>query len=100
MASRRYNYVVWTDALEHWDLFELWRAFGRFAITSGRMQPWTVLKLLDINGRPDEKISLSGRMLLTDERPDGIPRCPDGWQGAEINPWKRHRIFPKNIAEE
>jgi hypothetical protein len=34
-------------------------------------------KLLDIDGRPDGKISSSGQMLLTDERPDGIPRRPD-----------------------
>jgi hypothetical protein len=24
-------------------------------------------------------------MLLTDERPDGIPCPPDGWQGTKIN---------------
>jgi hypothetical protein len=36
------------------------------------------LKLLDTDGRPDKKFSSSGRMLLTDERPDGIPRRPDG----------------------
>jgi len=35
------------------------------------------LKLLDIDGRPDEKFSSSGRMLLTDERPDKIPCRPD-----------------------
>jgi hypothetical protein len=36
------------------------------------------LKILDTDGRSDGKISSSGRMLLTDERPDGIPRRPDG----------------------
>jgi len=36
------------------------------------------LKLLDTEGCPDGKISSSGQMLLTDERPDGIPRRPDG----------------------
>jgi hypothetical protein len=35
-------------------------------------------KRLDTDGRPDGKISSSRRMLLTDERPDGIPRRPDG----------------------
>jgi hypothetical protein len=35
-------------------------------------------KLLDTDGRPEGKISSSGRMLLTDERPDEIPRRPDG----------------------
>jgi hypothetical protein len=43
------------------------------------------------------KISSSGWMLLTDERPDGTPHRSDGWQGTEK---KLHRIFSKNIAEE
>jgi hypothetical protein len=57
-------------------------------------------KLLDTDGRPDEKISSSGRMLLIDKRPNGIPHRPDGLQETKINPWKLHRIFSKNIAEE
>jgi hypothetical protein len=44
------------------------------------------LKLLDTDGRPEGKFSSSGRMLLTDERPDEIPRRPDGCQGTGINP--------------
>jgi len=42
MASGRYCHVVRTDVLEHWILLELLIAFGRFSITSGRMQSWTV----------------------------------------------------------
>jgi len=42
MASGRYCHVVRTDALEHWILLELLIASGWFAITSGRMQSWTV----------------------------------------------------------
>jgi hypothetical protein len=41
-------------------------------------------KFLDTNGRPDEKFSSSGRMLLTNKRPDGIPRRPDGCKGTEL----------------
>jgi hypothetical protein len=42
------------------------------------------LKLLDTNGRPDGKFLLSGRMLLTDERSDGIPRRLDGCKGTKL----------------
>jgi len=42
------------------------------------------LKLLDIDGRSDGKFSSSGQMLLTDERPDGIPRRPDRCKGTEL----------------
>jgi len=40
------------------------------------------------------------KLLDTDGRLDGIPHHPNGWRGTEINPWKLHRIFSKNIAEE
>jgi len=35
-------------------------------------------KHLDTDKRPDEKILSSGRMLLIDDRPDGIPHRSDG----------------------
>jgi hypothetical protein len=35
-------------------------------------------RLLDTDGRPDRKFSSSERMLLTEERPEGIPRRSDG----------------------
>jgi hypothetical protein len=41
-------------------------------------------KLLDTDGHPDRKFSSSGRMLLTNERPDGIPHCLDGCKGTEL----------------
>jgi hypothetical protein len=43
-----------------------------------------LLKLLDTDGHPDGKFSSSGHMLLTNERPDGIPRHPDGCKGTEL----------------
>jgi hypothetical protein len=42
------------------------------------------LKFLDTDGHPDKKFSSSGRMLLTDERPDGIRRRPDECKGTEL----------------
>jgi hypothetical protein len=71
MASRRYCHVVRTDALEHWIILKLIIASGQFAITSGQMQSWTIRSFLDTDGRQDGKFSSSGRMLLTDERPEG-----------------------------
>jgi hypothetical protein len=41
-------------------------------------------KLLDTDGRPDRKFSSSRRMLLTEERPDGIPRRTNGCMGTEL----------------
>jgi len=41
-------------------------------------------KLLGIDGHPDGKFSSSGRMLLTGERSDGIPRRSDGCKGTEL----------------
>jgi len=41
-------------------------------------------KLLDTDEHPDKNFSLSGWMLLTDERPDGIPRRPEGCKGTEL----------------
>jgi len=41
-------------------------------------------KLLDTDGRPDGKFLSSGRILLTDERPDGIPRRLDKCKGTEL----------------
>jgi hypothetical protein len=41
-------------------------------------------KLLDTDGRPDGKFSSSGQMLLTEERPDEIPRRSDGCKGIEL----------------
>jgi len=41
-------------------------------------------KLLDTDGSPDGKFSSSGWMLLTEERPDGTPRRPDGCKGTEL----------------
>jgi hypothetical protein len=41
-------------------------------------------KFLDTDGRPNGKFSSSGRMLLTEERPEGIPRCPNGCKGTEL----------------
>jgi hypothetical protein len=40
------------------------------------------LKFLDTDGRPDGKFSSSRQMLLTEERPEGIPRRPNGWKGT------------------
>jgi hypothetical protein len=42
------------------------------------------LKFLDTDGSLDGKFSSSGRMLRTEERPDGIPRRPDGCKGTEL----------------
>jgi hypothetical protein len=68
-------------------------------------------KLLDTDGRPDElcfdkwasgrNTTSFGRMLLTDERPDSIATS-SGWLTGNWNklPWKLHRIFLKDIAEE
>jgi hypothetical protein len=42
------------------------------------------LKFLDTDGRPNGKFSSSGRILLTDELPDGIPRHPYGCKGTEL----------------
>jgi len=42
------------------------------------------LKLLDTDGRLDGKFSSSGQILLTDERPDKIPRRPDGCKGTKM----------------
>jgi hypothetical protein len=41
-------------------------------------------KLLGTDGGPDRKFSSSERMLLTDERPDGIPHRPDGCKRTEL----------------
>jgi len=43
-----------------------------------------LLKLLDTDGRSDGKFSSSGRMLLTEERLDGIGHRPDGCKGTEL----------------
>jgi hypothetical protein len=45
---------------------------------------WNSSKFLDTDGRPDGKFSLSRRMLLTDERPDGIPCRSDRCKGTEL----------------
>jgi hypothetical protein len=41
-------------------------------------------KLIDTDGRPDEKFSSSEWMSLSDERLDGIPRRPNGHKGIEL----------------
>jgi hypothetical protein len=69
MASGRYCHIVRTDALERW--------IQTNAILNSS-------KFLDIDGRPDGKFSSFGQMLLTNERPDGIPRCPDECKGTEL----------------
>jgi len=61
LASGRYNHVVRTDVLEHWNLLTLWRASGRVAMTSGRMQTWTVRSFL----------TLMGIRTVLPPRPDG-----------------------------
>jgi len=45
---------------------------------------WSSSKLLDTEEGPDGKFSSFGRMLLTDERPEGIPRRPNGCKGTEL----------------
>jgi hypothetical protein len=42
-------------------------------------------KFLDTDGCLDGKLSSSGQMLLTDERPDGIPHRPDGSLGSDFS---------------
>jgi hypothetical protein len=69
------------------DTWSYWRPDGMArrpnGWNSGQMGVWTdatlnCSKLLDTDGLPDGKISSAEQMLLTDERPDGIPRRPDG----------------------
>jgi hypothetical protein len=56
-------------------------------------------KLLDTDGRLDGKFSSSVWMLLIDERPDGIPCCPDGCKGAELTDLNSDRVFLKLITK-
>jgi hypothetical protein len=42
------------------------------------------LKFLDTDWRPNGKFSSSGRMLLIEERPDGIPLRLDECKGTEL----------------
>jgi hypothetical protein len=53
------------------------RGSRRYDTSSGWLALWT-------DGRPDRMFSSSGRMLLTEERPEGIPRRPDGCKGIEL----------------
>jgi hypothetical protein len=51
------------------------------------------LKFLDTNGRPDGKFS-SGRMLLADERPDGITHRLNGCVGSDFSEWESTQNLP------
>jgi hypothetical protein len=51
-------------------------------------------KFLDTNGRPDEKFSLSGRMLLIDERPDVILSRSDGSLGSDFSKLESAQNLP------
>jgi len=92
--------LIWTWN-ENLKLIDHWTSFGRAAETSGRMQACTeASRYSEGFGR---KYTLSGRICLiclasgrygtssrqmeqwTDERPNGMTRRPDGWQGTEIN---------------
>jgi hypothetical protein len=64
----------------HWNIRIFSNSEDRSDVLPLRLKDATLncSKLLDTDGHPDRKISSSGRMLLTDERPDGIPCRPDG----------------------
>jgi hypothetical protein len=84
MASGRYSHVVRMDSLEHWDLLRTLksvRTICHYVRTDANLN---CLKLLDTDGRPNGMFSSSRRMLLTDERSNGIPRRSDGCKGTEL----------------
>jgi len=74
---------------ESWNLLELWWVFGRVAMTSGQMQPWTV-RLLDTDGRPDAWLG-----------------CPNGNMGSDFYelessqnlPWTFEELFYNEDSE-
>jgi len=71
MASGWYNHVVRTDILKHYDFSNSEEHPDDLPLCPDGCN----LELFEAS----RHWWASGRMLLTDERPDGIPRRPDDW---------------------
>jgi hypothetical protein len=81
----RYKHVVRMDALEYWNLLELWKASGCVATTFGWMQTWTIQSFLTLMGVRTVLPPLPDRCCLTDERSDARQDSPDGILGSDFS---------------
>jgi hypothetical protein len=77
MAFGRYSHVVRMDSLKQWIFSNSEEGSDRWKLELFEASRHT-------NGGLDGKFSSSGRMLLTDECPNGIPPRPDGCKGSKL----------------
>jgi len=66
-------------------LVEYKKVSGRVVEISERMQPGIVRSFWTQMGVQTERSRHPDKCCLTDERPDGIPRRPDGCKGLELH---------------